>query len=381
MKHFLLAVTFSFACTVHAQYCTSGGPTSTVDSQVLFVRIVGQNDSIRYTHQCPGVIGVQNLTNLSTSLVANTAYQLSVQFGTCNGNYAGAGEAWIDFDQNAIFDPSESIGTWTGTPPVALTTWTFTVPAMAQNGTTRLRVMQHEGAVTPPLDPCASFLWGSVMDFSINVSGGVDCSGYPGDEMSDAIPVTAMPYTHSWNSSYCYSNHNFVYPSPDVYYLVTPSAQSAIVRASLCGSSYDTYISAYDAQGNLLAYNDDSPGCAPASEINIPSQGHDSIYVIIEGWGVNSGNYILNITEDFVGIDEHPGMNQQMFPNPADQSFVISNATNTLVTIYDITGNAVIVINSYASGQISTGLLPAGVYTVEIIDHSFTRIHKLVIAR
>ncbi|MEY3843705.1 MAG: hypothetical protein RL293_127, partial [Bacteroidota bacterium] len=57
-----------------------------------------------------------------------------MKFGTCGGNYAGVGEAWIDFDQNENFDPYESLGTWSGTPPVAISTFTFVVPANAQNG-------------------------------------------------------------------------------------------------------------------------------------------------------------------------------------------------------------------------------------------------------
>jgi hypothetical protein len=204
------------------------------------------------------------------------------------------------------------------------------------------------------------------MDFTINITGGVDCSAYPGDELSDAIPVGTLPYTHTWNSSYCYSNDNFVYASPDVYYLVTPSPQSAVIRASLCGSSFDTYISAYDNAGVLLAYNDDSPGCAPQSEINIPSQGEDSIYIIVEGWGLNSGYTMHNL---------------QMFPNPADRSFVIREANGSQVTIFDVTGNAVLNIQNYQGEEISTGELAAGVYTVEVSGVAQTRNHKLVIAR
>ena len=380
MKHFYVTLALALPMIANAQYCTSGGPTSTADSQVLFVRMVGQNDSIRYNFPCPGLIGVQNLTNLSTSLIAGNTYQLSVQFGTCNGNYAGAGEAWIDFDQNGNFDQSESIGTWSGVPPVALSVWTFTAPAQSQNGTTRMRVTQQEQGVVP-LDPCASFTWGSVMDFSINISGGIDCSAYPGDERSDAIPVTTMPYTHTWNSSYCYSNHNYVYPSPDVYYLVQPSAQSAFINATLCGSSYDTYISAIDPQGNVLAYNDDDPACAPYSSITIPSAGQDSIYIIVEGWGNNAGNYVLNINQGFVGVEENSSPQLTLFPNPASNSFNIKNANNASVVIYDLTGNAVMQMANYSGENINTATLADGVYTVECISGNIKSIQKLVIAR
>jgi hypothetical protein len=243
-----------------------------------------------------------------------------------------------------------------------------------------MRVTQQEQGVVP-LDPCASFTWGSVMDFSINVSGGIDCSAYPGDERSDAIPVTTLPYSHTWNSSYCYSNHNYVYPSPDVYYLVQPSAQSAFINATLCGSSYDTYISAVDPQGNVLAYNDDDPACAPYSSITIPSAGQDSIYIIVEGWGNNAGNYVLNINQGFVGIEENSAPQMTVFPNPANNSFNIKNAVNASVVIYDLTGNAVLQIADYSGENINTASLAEGVYTVECRSGNSKSVQKLVIAR
>jgi hypothetical protein len=381
MKHFLLALS-SFAATfLHSQYCTSGGPTSTADSQVRSVRIVGQNDSINYTYVCPGILGVQNLTNLSTSLVAGSNYSLSVQFGTCNGNYAGYGEAWIDFDQSGTFDQSESIGTWQGVPPVALTTWNFTVPLMSQNGTTRMRVIQQEGATGLPLDPCAVFQWGSVMDFSINISGGIDCSAYPGDEITDAIPVTVFPYTHVWANSYCYSNQNFVYVSPDVYYLVTPGAQTAHLTASLCGSSFDTYISAIDPQGNVLAYNDDAPSCAPASQITIPCAGQDSIYIIVEGWGNNAGSYTLNITQGIVGVEEIAPAVHSLYPNPADQTFRVSDVTQGLLSITDINGSVVKSVADYQGEPIDISSLPCGFYNVTYSESDRQSIMKLAVTR
>ncbi|MCK6641669.1 MAG: T9SS type A sorting domain-containing protein [Bacteroidia bacterium] len=380
MKQFYLSLALAFPALLNAQYCTNGGPSSTADSQVMFVRLVGQNDSIRYNYTCPGTIGVQNLTNLSTSLVAGSNYQLSVQFGTCNGNYAGAGEAWIDYDQSGTFDPNESIGTWQGLPPVALSVWSFNVPLMSQNGATRMRVTQQE-AGSVPLDPCAAFQWGSVMDFTINISGGVDCSAYPGDERSDAIPVTTMPYTHSWSTSYCYSNQNYVYPSPDIYYLVLPTVQTAFINATLCGSSYDTYISAIDPQGNVLAYNDDNPNCAPYSSISIPAAGQDSIYIIVEGWGANAGSYILNITQGIVGVEEVASPEIKLYPNPADNGFVIQNVSNASVTLYDVAGKSVMSIADYSGENIETAELAEGVYTVECISQGKTSVQKLVIAR
>jgi len=155
---------------LYSQYCT-GGPTSTFDSNTESVDLTGDGGTAIAYAACPGVAGVEDQTALSADVTGGTSYTANIQFGTCGGNYGGAGEAWIDWDQNQAFDASESIGTWSGTPPTTLSAFTFTVPATAVNGATRMRVIQQEGGGNP-LDPCASFSWGSAVDFTINVSGG-----------------------------------------------------------------------------------------------------------------------------------------------------------------------------------------------------------------
>ncbi len=380
MKSYLITASMLLSGMATAQYCTSGGPTSTADSNVQLVRIVGVGDSIRFVG-CPAVLGVQNLTNLNTSLNANTGYSLSVQFGTCGGNYAGAGEAWIDYDQSGTFDLSESLGTWTGTPPTALSIFNFFVPASAQNGVTRMRVIQQEGTSTTPLNPCATFTWGSVMDFSITISGGVDCSAYLGDDTADAVVVPSLPYTNNGDNSYCYGNQNSVYPSPDVYYLVIPSAQSFSIRASLCGSSFDTFLSVIDPQGNVLAYNDDGAGCAPQSELVVSTVGVDSMYFIVEGWGTFMGTYTLQLNEDFVAIEEQELNSVAFYPNPASDYFQISGGAKGDVVITNPIGETVGVIENYNGEQISTATYPSGIYLVHyfIGSHQFT--NKIVIER
>jgi hypothetical protein len=75
---------------------------------------------------------------------------------------------WIDFDQSGNFSPNEVVGTWSGIPPVATNVFNVNVPVNAHNGPTRMRVTQQE-ATSLPLNPCASFQWGSVMDFGIQI--------------------------------------------------------------------------------------------------------------------------------------------------------------------------------------------------------------------
>ncbi len=178
MKKLLLIFSLLLTCwQINAQsYCTDGGPSSTFDSNVEQVDLAGETTSIAYIGcQADGIAGVEDQTSTQVAdLVAGNTYTLDVQFGTCGGNFQGAGEAWIDFNQDFIFQPGESVGTLaSGTPPFALSSFTITVPSDAINGASRLRVMQQEGG-NLPLDPCASFAWGSVVDLGITITGGVD---------------------------------------------------------------------------------------------------------------------------------------------------------------------------------------------------------------
>jgi len=149
----------------NAQYC-AGGPTSTADSNVTNVTLNGESQNITHTG-CPGVAGLQNLTYKIADLIPGNTYTVSVTWGTCGGTYAGAGSVWIDWNGNQVYEASEVIGTWTGSPTVT-SNYNFTVPANAAIGSTRMRVMQRESGVLP-LDPCATYTWGSNMDFGIEI--------------------------------------------------------------------------------------------------------------------------------------------------------------------------------------------------------------------
>ena len=362
---------------VNAQYCTNVGPSSTADSNVESVVLVGASGSINYVG-CPGVVGLQNLTNLSTTLNAGSSYTANIDFGTCGGNYAGAGQAWIDFDLSGTFDPSESIGTWQGVPPAAPQAFNFTVPFGAQNGVTRMRVMQYESnSVTLPLNPCATFTWGSVMDFGITIANGVDCSAYIGDDMTDPIIVSSLPYIDTNDNSYCYGNQNLVYNSPDVYYQLNPSPMMESVSVSLCGSGFDTFLSVVDANGNILAYNDDAPGCGTSSALTFSTEGLGIVYVIVEGWGNSKGEYILQMNANYTGLDEENLENILVYPNPTAENITIQGFSGELLLV-DQSGRIVKEVKEYTTNTpLSLIDLQRGVYYLKLNGSSSAIVKKI----
>ena len=362
MKHTILScLLVSSPFLFSQQYCMTGGPTSNADSNVKLVQMTGVLGVINHIG-CPSVIGIENYTAQNVTINAGGTYSLSVEFGTCGGNYAGVGQVWIDFDQNMVFDPNESVGTWTGIPPAVATVFVINVPVNAQNGITRMRVTQKEAGALP-LDPCASFQWGSTMDFGITIANGMDCTGYIGDNTSDPIVVSSIPFSDTRDNSFCYSNDNLVYNSPDIYYRYDVAPMYNFLNVSLCGASFDTFLSVVDLAGNVIAYNDDD--CGSQSALSFSTVGLGTVFFIVEGWGNEMGAYTLTIESSDVGLDALSDNAVSIYPNPNQGEFSLSSGTGN-IQIYDLLGALVFETTCTNNNQIDASVLPNGTYLVKI---------------
>ncbi|WP_430408407.1 immunoglobulin-like domain-containing protein [Kordia sp.] len=117
-----------------------------------------------------------DFTNLSTELIRNGQYTITVT-PTWTGNvYNEAYSVWIDYNQNGDFsDPGEQV--WTqGNTTATSVSGTFTIPTAATNGATRLRVsMKYNGIPTP----CETFTYGEVEDYMVNIMSSVPDSIAP----------------------------------------------------------------------------------------------------------------------------------------------------------------------------------------------------------
>lgn len=150
----------------YAQYCNAG-PTSTLDTEITGVTLLGAARSISNLNTCPAGTGLTDFTQHIADVVLSNSYNVSVEFGTCGGQYNSVGAVWIDWNNDNTFSTNEQIGTWTGLPPM-WQTFNFTVPTTAVLGTTRMRAMIWESGFHP-LNPCGIFTYGGVEDYTINI--------------------------------------------------------------------------------------------------------------------------------------------------------------------------------------------------------------------
>ncbi len=363
---------------IFGQYCLNAGPSSTIDSNLEWLTLVGESGSLNYTG-CPGVTGVEYHSSETVFLNAGGTYVTNLQFGTCGGNYSGAGEAWIDFNSNQLFEASESIGTWQGTPPTSASAFTINVPVSSLTGLTRMRVMQHE-AGSLPLDPCGTYSWGSVTDFNVYIQNGVDCSAYLGDNTSSPREVQTLPFTENYSTSYCYTSQNPVYPSPDIYYKVKVPGGVTSLHASLCGSSFDTFLTATDKDGTVININDDAPNCGTQSELEISVAGLDSVYFIVEGWGSEAGDYTISIAEGTLNTAELSDLNSiKIYPNPTSGNLVIETLAFDSFELQDLQGR-LLQENAIHNGSETLNLsdLSPGTYTL-ILSNPVASVTKKII--
>jgi hypothetical protein len=119
------------------------------------------------TYDLPLGDSYQDFTSISTNLVKGSDYNLSVSspitfLGTASG-YA----AWIDFDNDGIFEVSENI---MQKAPATTQTQVFTVPSDAATALVKMRVLSRwNGTPTTDAYNSSGYNWGEIEEYQINI--------------------------------------------------------------------------------------------------------------------------------------------------------------------------------------------------------------------
>ena len=144
------------------------------------------------------------------------------------------------------------------------------------------------------------------------------------------------------------------------------------ITASLCGSSFDTFLSVVDMNGNVIAFNDDASNCGEQSELTFETAGLGSVHIIVEGWGTEMGNYTLTLEAAYVGINEEITEMVRVFPNPTSGSIQLSRSIGR-AELFHINGMKLATFNTEESLNIDLDEYQAGSYLLRSLDGRVTQ--------
>lgn len=164
------------ACAV--SYCTSKGTTT---YEYINKVAIGSINNISGNNSGYGTFLTQ-----TTTLTGGTTATITLTPAFVGSAYTEYWTVYIDYNHNGSFtDAGETVVQVSSTAAVSKT---FTVPTTALNGTTRMRIQMHYGSYQT--NPCASYTFGEVEDYSVNISGNAHLSIDAAETTEDAIPAT-----------------------------------------------------------------------------------------------------------------------------------------------------------------------------------------------
>ena len=132
--------------------------------------------------------------NYTATLQAGSTYAITVTVGTFgNQNVA----AWIDYNDNLTFEPSERVG-FTTTSIGANGTASFSITLLCNPplGLHRMRIRDVWNTPGSQIDPCANYGYGETEDYNVTISAAVAC---PQPSNLAAANITSTSASLSWN--------------------------------------------------------------------------------------------------------------------------------------------------------------------------------------
>jgi hypothetical protein len=198
-------------------------------------------------------------------------------------NVDGTGEAWEFLDgwvyRNNNIAPN---------PVFTVTDWTY-------SGTNQLEGGLTNSTCTVPFPLGTYSLLGSVGNW-VMTSFTTTCSISAGDNISSPIFLSGDTIVENGSNTSCFTNTQGE-TSADMFYkfsINNPCVET--ISITTCGSDFDTQLTLFDKNGVQLTFDDNSATCGTnLSLINYTVNPLDTFIVMIEGTGVATGNFTLNI--------------------------------------------------------------------------------------
>lgn len=239
-------------------YCTSSA-TSAADEDIFNVTLAGiDNSSDCATTGGPG--STQSMYSDYTAvapaqIIQSMSYPISIEIGTCGGNFNNWTKAWIDFNQNGSFsDPGEEVySSAAATNGPHVENGTINVPLDATTGLTRMRVVVREFG-NASMAPCQTYTWGETEDYFVNILPAPDCANPANITATSAVDSiitnwnwaqTVLPLT-GYNLQLV--NADMPFSTGTTYALDNNTNETIFDVDFLAGQSFDVYLQAVCGQ-------------------------------------------------------------------------------------------------------------------------------------
>jgi len=224
-------------------YCESKGNNSSYE-WIAEVEIGSFNNT-------SSAAGYTNFTNLSIEMEPGTNYSVSLTPGFGSSTYNEYWKIWIDLNGDGDFDDTNELIFDAGSLSKTIVTGTITIPEGTAAITTRMRVsMKYNAAQTA----CETFSYGEVEDYTVVITeSGEDTQAPTAPTNLSASNISESSFTLSWNAS----TDNVGVTGYDVYQngslLNSVTGTSANISGLSAGTTYNYYVKAKDAAGNISA--------------------------------------------------------------------------------------------------------------------------------
>jgi len=254
--------------------------TSTADEDILGVTFGPLSNSS--TCSSTGTTGsllnqYSNFTNLpAPTMTVGETYPLTVNVGTCGGNFSNWTNVFIDYNRNGAFEANERVFTSPASVQGPHTeSGTVTIPTNATPGVTLMRVIVREfGTATDPAT--GTYTWGETEDYKLNIRGAV--SQVPGNTFtwsstadSTGSTLTVNPSETTTYSVYATSYVGCQSETRSVTVNVIPVSASINANVTtLCVGQSAMMVATASGYGTLAySWSDGSSVIGSSSSINV----------------------------------------------------------------------------------------------------------------
>ncbi len=231
-----------------------------------------------------GSLGYADYTadaTLTTTLVPSTSYFCTVFAGDFSGNYA----AWIDYNDDGVFDATERIGYTTSSVAAGdSVNFPVNISCNPNPGPHRLRVREVYATNGIDITPCGAYLWGETEDYIITLAPAPTCPS-PGLVSASTSTTTSADITFPLGCATA-TNYDIEYgPAGFTQGTGTLLSNTAVTITgtdatySLTGltpnSTYDVYVRANCGGGDVSPWSIGttvSTSCAPITLNNPGNQ-------------------------------------------------------------------------------------------------------------